>query len=240
VRQGVLVMAVPGDDKTTGAADRGHLRASHADRERMLDTLKAAFVQGRLTKNEFDLRIAETFAARTYAGLAAVSDSIPADLAEAEPLREPTGPQARRGMNKALAWSATGLIPIGIFAAAILPDNRVTRGTLAPLSFLCFMVWLVAGVMLFISWHQKLTRADGDGAERLRRSVKAKTWVARAAVFGLFGLVMPAAFTVAAIPGNTAIRVVVTYAAIIFGTFWLAGAAIMLASRYDRARTRPS
>lgn len=231
-------MAVPEEDKTTTA--RGHLRASDADRERMLDTLKAAFVHGRLAKNEFDLRIAETFAARTYADLAAVSDSIPADLAEAEPSREPTGPPVKRGTNRALGWSATGLIPVGIFAAAILPDNHVTWGTFAPLSFLCFVVWLVAGIMMLISWHHKLTHADSGGAQRLRGSVRAKTWVARAAVFGLFGLVMPTAFTVAAIPGNTAIRVVVTYAAIIFGTFWLAGAGIVLASRYDQARTPPS
>jgi hypothetical protein len=233
-------MAVPGEGKTTGAEGHGHLRASHADRERVLDALKAAFVQGRLIKDEFDLRVAETLAARTYAELARISDHIPADLAAAEPLREPARPQARRRMNKALAWSAAGLIPVGIFAAAILPDSSVTWGTFAPLSFLCFMIWLVAGIMMLISWHQKLTRADGGGAQRLRRSVRVKAWAAKAALFGLFGLVMPGAFTVAAVPGNTTIRVVVTYAAIIFGTFWLAGGAIVLASGFDRARKRSS
>src|SRR5712691_9630651 len=43
------------------AADPGRLRASHADRERVIDTLKAAFVQGRLTKDEFDTRVSQTF-----------------------------------------------------------------------------------------------------------------------------------------------------------------------------------
>ena len=51
------VIAGPGDagDKRAAvSADRGLLRASHADRERVIDTLKIAFVQGRFTKDEFD------------------------------------------------------------------------------------------------------------------------------------------------------------------------------------------
>jgi len=34
-------------------AGRGHLRASHADREQAVGILKAAFVQGMLAKDEF-------------------------------------------------------------------------------------------------------------------------------------------------------------------------------------------
>ena len=39
-------MAGPGDEQAAATAGRGHLRASHADREQMIDALKAAFVQG--------------------------------------------------------------------------------------------------------------------------------------------------------------------------------------------------
>ena len=56
----------------------GHLRASHADRERVVGVLKAAFVEGRLAKDEFDLRVGQTFAARTYAELAALTADLPA------------------------------------------------------------------------------------------------------------------------------------------------------------------
>jgi hypothetical protein len=35
---------------------RGRLRASHADRERVIDTLKAVHVYGLVTKGEFDER----------------------------------------------------------------------------------------------------------------------------------------------------------------------------------------
>ena len=59
-------MSGPGD-QTSAAEGRGHghLRASHADRELAIEVLKAAFVQGRLGKDEFDLRIGRAFAART-------------------------------------------------------------------------------------------------------------------------------------------------------------------------------
>ena len=39
------VMAGPGDEIAAGAGGRSYLRASHADREQVIDVLKAAFVQ---------------------------------------------------------------------------------------------------------------------------------------------------------------------------------------------------
>ena len=69
----------PADEKAAAVA-RGRLRASHADREHVIGTLKAAFVQGRLTKDELDLRIGQTFASRTYAELARLTVDIPAGL----------------------------------------------------------------------------------------------------------------------------------------------------------------
>ena len=55
-------MVKPGDELAPGPAAQGGLRASHADREWVIGVLKAAFVQGRLTKDEFDLRVSEAFA----------------------------------------------------------------------------------------------------------------------------------------------------------------------------------
>jgi len=85
-------MAGPGDEMAAGAGGRGHLRASHADREQVIETLKAAFVQGRLDWDEFDLRVDQTYASRTYAELAALTADIPAGLTTAKlpaPARAP-------------------------------------------------------------------------------------------------------------------------------------------------------
>ena len=52
----------PGDNTTAVEGRRdGHLRASHADREQVIGILKAAFVQGRLTKDELDARVDQVF-----------------------------------------------------------------------------------------------------------------------------------------------------------------------------------
>jgi Domain of unknown function (DUF1707) len=59
---------------------RGRLRASHADRERVIDRLKAAYVYGLVTKDEFDERVSQAFAARTYAELPVLTADVRAVL----------------------------------------------------------------------------------------------------------------------------------------------------------------
>ena len=78
-------MARRGDEMAARAADGDRLRASHADREQVIGTLKAAFVQGMLAKDEFDLRVGQAFAARTHAELAAVTADLPAEPTPAQP-----------------------------------------------------------------------------------------------------------------------------------------------------------
>ena len=70
---------------TAEGQERSEFRASHADRERVIEVLKAAFVQGRLAKDEFDLRVGQAFAARTHAELAAVTAGLPAEPTPAQP-----------------------------------------------------------------------------------------------------------------------------------------------------------
>jgi hypothetical protein len=55
----------------------GHLRASDADRERVIDILKTAFVQGRLTKDELGARTSLALTSRTYGELAAATADLP-------------------------------------------------------------------------------------------------------------------------------------------------------------------
>jgi hypothetical protein len=52
-------------------------RASDADREQVIGVLKAAFAQGRLTKDEFDARVGHAFTSRTHADLAALTVDVP-------------------------------------------------------------------------------------------------------------------------------------------------------------------
>jgi len=68
-------MVRPGDE---AAAFADSLRVSHADREQVIDVIKAAFVQGRLDKGEFDLRVGRALESQTCAELAAVTADLPA------------------------------------------------------------------------------------------------------------------------------------------------------------------
>lgn len=75
----------PGDEIAADGGGRSRLRASRADRDQVIEVLKAAFVQGRLGKDEFDLRVGQVLASRTYADLDALTADIPAGLASAPP-----------------------------------------------------------------------------------------------------------------------------------------------------------
>ena len=88
-------MTAKREDGASGA--RGQLRTADADREQAIDVLKAAFVQGLLTKDEFSLRVGRVIASRTYADLGALTADIPVWVAGTQPPAGPAG--ARPGLR---------------------------------------------------------------------------------------------------------------------------------------------
>ena len=55
-----------------------NMRAASADRERAVDVLKAGFAEGRLTQEEYNDRMGQAYAARTYGELMALTADLPA------------------------------------------------------------------------------------------------------------------------------------------------------------------
>ena len=100
------------------------LQASRADRERVIDLLKAAFTQGRLDREEFDARIGRALASRTYGELAAVTADIPAELVGALPRRPPVRARRRIPFNTAVTGNSTSMA-----AADALAADRLTADT---------------------------------------------------------------------------------------------------------------
>jgi hypothetical protein len=130
----------------TPAPDHGRLRASHADREQVVDLLKAAFVQGRLTQDELDGRIGQALAARTYAELAVLTADLPA-----EPERAPTAALApaparartqNRSANRAVK-SGAGAIGAVI---VVLSGTVLALGQPAAAVLLALFITVLAGV----------------------------------------------------------------------------------------------
>jgi hypothetical protein len=145
----------PGDEKP--AAARGHLRTSYADREHVIDTLKAAFVQGRLTKDELDMRVGQTFASRTYAELATVTADIPAGLTAAPTPHKAAQAHARPPMNNAAKSSVRVAIAVVTMAVAIYLTRGYALFLFVPFSL---MHLLVAGIQMLDSRHQKRSRGQ--------------------------------------------------------------------------------
>ena len=111
----------PEDQMALAVAGRSRLRASDADREHVIDMLKVAFVYGRVTKDEFDARVGQAFASRTYAELAAVTADIPAGQIADQPPGKPTRAQARRPMSHAAKAYRCAVIALAMI------DRKSTR-----------------------------------------------------------------------------------------------------------------
>jgi hypothetical protein len=92
------------DPMAVRRADRDRLRASDADREQVIDTLKTAFVQGRLAKDEFCVRAGQALAARTHGELTSITRSIPARKSQAPPPRAAPAQDRYRMDKKTVAW----------------------------------------------------------------------------------------------------------------------------------------
>lgn len=152
------MMVGPSNKMAAVVAAHGRLRASHADREYVIDRLKAAFVQGLLNKDEFDLRVGQTFASRTYAELAAVTVSIPAGLIEVQPLPEPAGTQAQLRMKTALTWGAGLIIAAVTGMVAALLFGNASMFLMSGIGFVGATV--AAGTLIVESWDQKRSRGQ--------------------------------------------------------------------------------
>jgi hypothetical protein len=101
----------PHDPSVGWAAGGGHLRASDADRERVIDTLKDAFAHGRLTRSELARRAGQALESKTYAELARATAGIPAERAATAPPRQhAAAPPARRVNWKVIAWVLSAII----------------------------------------------------------------------------------------------------------------------------------
>jgi hypothetical protein len=118
---------------TTGAGGLGRLRASDANRDQVIEFLKAAFVQGRLAKDEFDLRVGQVLASRTCADLQTLTAGIPAGVTAVRPPRTRFGAAraASRQHKDAIGRSARALADQERMHGPDHPDTIAARAALA-------------------------------------------------------------------------------------------------------------
>jgi hypothetical protein len=114
------VTAGPGDETASAGGGHGRQRASHSDREQVIEVPRAVFVQDRLTMDELDVRVGRAFTARTYAELAVLTADSPAEPATAVPPR-PAG-------NRARVWVTAVAFLIALISVAVgTGENEIER-----------------------------------------------------------------------------------------------------------------
>ena len=134
-----------------------------AGREQVIAALKAAYVQGRLTKEEFDLRVGQALA--MYAELDALTADIPAAppavTARAELVRE----AANKKMIKQGTVGVAGLTFVLVTALGT-PHNPALAVIVAAL-LTCFVTVLAAGLLTLLSWAMdRRSGTQGAGGAR--------------------------------------------------------------------------
>ena len=122
--------------------------------------LKAAFVQGLVTKDEFDARVGQTFVSRTYAELAAVTAGLPAGLIGDRPPRKAAGAQARPPLSHSDKARRCMVIAVALMTVAMFVPSGPAVGLFAPL---CFTACVIAGAQILASRYEKRSRGQLPG-----------------------------------------------------------------------------
>jgi hypothetical protein len=166
-----------GPDHEMAAGDgRGRLRASHADRERVIGTLKAAYVYGLVTKDEFDERASQAFAARTCAELAVITGDIPPGLALPPPPLRPapakaSAPAAARDRTIMATAILAGLAWVASIVSPVAGPGPSVAGALSGLLFVGGAgSALVSLFLLGIRMHSQRIPRSGSQLPPRRRS----------------------------------------------------------------------
>lgn len=119
------------------------MRAGDADREKVLERLRQAHLEGRLDVDEFDQRITATLAAKTYRDLAALTEDLPEPPAAAQlaALAEDGG-DFRSGVA---AWAAASVTTAAIWAVICVASGSWIHP---------WFLWVAGpwGVVLLVTW----------------------------------------------------------------------------------------
>jgi hypothetical protein len=130
------------------------MRAADSDRQRVAEALQTALNEGRLTLDEYDERLRDAYAARTYGELDRLLDDIPGTRPTEHSQVIPATKVSQPTMTSTRPWAVWGswvgvaVLTVGIWAVASIASGE----------FLYFWpIWVIGpwgAVLLFrtISW----------------------------------------------------------------------------------------
>ncbi|HEY0530215.1 MAG TPA: DUF1707 domain-containing protein [Actinoplanes sp.] len=123
-----MAKEVSGSGRRASEQQLETLRAADTDRQKIADQLKAALDEGRLSLLEYDDRVGQAYAARTYADLLTLVDDLPrpgVSAAEVAARRAADDRRAARRMPTALIvlwtiWSALAAVNLVVYVLVVV------------------------------------------------------------------------------------------------------------------------
>jgi Domain of unknown function (DUF1707)/Domain of unknown function (DUF4190) len=140
-KQGLITVRLGNGAAAGGYADA---RASDADRERAIDLFKAAFAEGRLTREEHVTRVQGVYESRTYGELAVLSADLPSGPLGTLPSHTAAVPTT---YLPAMASRPTSPLAVAAVVFGLIPLLPAT----------------LAAIILGIAAHQRIRRTGERG-----------------------------------------------------------------------------
>ena len=103
-------------------ASATEMRAGDSDRDRTISVLREAFAEGRLTQTEFDDRLTNAHAAKTYGELAQLTSDLPVEPGAAEVAMNAQGKKRAEWRKAWASWLGVSILVNIIWVATWLPD----------------------------------------------------------------------------------------------------------------------
>jgi hypothetical protein len=152
-----------------GSPSSPSMRASDADRERVVSVLQEAFAQGRITVDEFDERSDQAYAAKTLGDLVPLTADLPAqDLAR-------PGTSLDRGQSGADShrfgsgsWSP---VATGRTSMQRTRELRAIWSTWVTVTTITTVIWLLSGMLAGFSYFWPIWPIGLLGAGALARTI---------------------------------------------------------------------
>lgn len=132
---------------------RSRMRAADTDRERVAEQLRSAHADGRLDLTEYDERVQQAWAARTYGELEALTVDLPTQETPPEAPQPHRQHGHGRGRRAAVAaWASASLINVVIWALVCLS----TMSWIYP-----WWIWVAGpwGAVLLANWVGERARS---------------------------------------------------------------------------------
>jgi hypothetical protein len=141
-----------------GPTSRDRMRAADTDREHIAEQLRSAHTEGRLDLTEYDERLQQAWAARTYGELEALTADLPRARPPVDPANREVRPShwqhrhGRCGRTAVAAWACASVVNLVIWAVV----SVATMSWVYP-----WWVWVAGpwGAVLLASWMGERARA---------------------------------------------------------------------------------